>query len=196
MEKTLGASDAVLRLHLNGREQNQVGRSTLSQSSATTRSVVVGAPPTLAQFESDEERYEWEVERRYDSMDTLDRWNASDGVYTIGPPIPPGATVFFDEKATPAFKKATLAGYLACRPAAVELCVSRKTIRLLVDRIQELKVAYVVYPGKVRNSRYHCRVIHKNSLRLIKKNVRLWTKKATKGGKKTNAKNIRRSSGA
>ena len=196
MGKTLGARSVALRLPQSGREQSLGGRSTLSQSSATTKSVVVGASRIPAQFDCDEDRYEWEVGQRYDTMDTLDRWVASEGVHTIGPPIPPGATVFFDEKATPAFEKATGAGYLACRPAAVELGVTRKTVRLLVDRIPELRVAYVVYPGKIRSSRYHCRVIHKNSLRMIKKNVRVWTKRATKGGKKTNAKNIRRSSGA
>jgi len=165
----------------------------LKQSKSTTKSG--GAPAFQApqSFASDDDRYEWEVNQRYDRMDTLDRWVASDGIHTIGPPIPPGARVFSDEKATPAFEKATRAGYLACRPAAVELGVSRKTVRLLVDRIPELSVAYVVYPGKARSSRYHCRVIHRNSLRMVKKNVRIWTKKATQGGKKTSAKNIRRS---
>ena len=153
----------------------------MKRSKSTTKSG--GAPAFQApqSFACDEDRYEWEVNQRYDRMDTLDRW------------VPPGATVFSDEKATPAFEKATRAGYLACRPAAAELGVSRKTVRLLVDRIPELSVAYVVYPGKVRSSRYHCRVIHRNSLRMVKKNVRIWTKKATQGGKKTSAKNIRRS---
>jgi len=143
-------------------------------------------------FSSEEERYEWEIQQRYSTMDTLDRWLASDGVYTIGPPIPPGFGVFWDEKATPAFEKATAAGFFACRPAAEKLGISRKDVRLLVDRLTELQVAYVVYPGKKRNSRYHCRVIHKGSLSVIKRRLPYWMKKAKAGGKKTTAENLRR----
>lgn len=152
----------------------------------------MASSPQPSDFSSDHERYEWEIQQRYSTMDTLDRWLASDGVYTIGPPIPPGFKVFSDEKATPAFEKATAAGFLACRPAAVKLGVSRKDVRLLVDRFTELHVAYVVYPGKKRNSRYHCRVIHKNSLRMVRRSLVGWMKKARAGGKKTTAKNLRR----
>ena len=149
----------------------------------------MACPP---EFSSDVDRYEWEIRQRYSTMDTLDRWVASDGIHTIGPPIPPGFRVFWDEKATPAFEKATAAGFVACRPAAVELGVSRKSVRLLVDRLTDLQVAYVVYPGKKRNSRYHCRVIHKASLRVVRKSLPIWMEKARKGGKKTTAKNLRR----
>lgn len=144
------------------------------------------------EFPSDVDRYEWEIQQRYSTMDTLDRWVASDGIHTIGPPIPPGFPVFWDEKATPAFEKATAAGFVACRPAAVELGISRKSVRLLVDRLTDLQVAYVVYPGKKRNSRYHCRVIHRSSLRVVRKSLHIWMEKARKGGKKTTAENLRR----
>ena len=143
-------------------------------------------------FESDADRYEWEIEQRFYSMDTLDRWLASDGIYTIGPPIPPDAIVFTDEKATPAFKKATAAGYLACRPAGEALGIGRKSVRLLVDRLTELQTAYVVYPGKVKGTRYHCRVLHKKSIRIVDRNLKYWMKKARSGGKKTTAENLRR----
>lgn len=147
----------------------------------------------VPEFQDDSERYEWEVERRFSRMDTLDRWVAADGIHTIGPPLPPGAIVFTGKDPTKIFKKATEGGYIACRPAASELGVSRKTVRKLIDRLPEVSVAYVVYPGKKRNSRYHCRMIHKASVRLMQRDVRLWMRKASEGGKKTTAKNIRRS---
>lgn len=149
--------------------------------------------PRVPEFDSDEDRYEWEVQQRYRAMDNLDRWFASDGVYTIGPPLPPGATVFSDEKATPAFEKATKEGFIACRPAAEVLGVSRAVVRLLIDRLPEIRVAYVVYPGKKMNSRYHCRAIHKSSVSIVKKNLSTWMQKVWAGGKKTTGKNIRRS---
>ena len=177
---------------MHGSEQRLVAGSTLKRSRGTTRESGRGPSRPVPDFSSEEERYDWEVEQRFSSMDTLDRWFASDGIYTIGPPIPPHATVFSDEKATEAFKKATKAGYYACRPAGEQLGVSRKGVRRLIDRLSELSVAYVVYPGKMSGTRYHCRVIHRNSIRKIKRNVRTWMKKASKGGKKTTAENIRR----
>jgi hypothetical protein len=147
------------------------------------------APP---EFQDDSDRYEWEIAQRYGTMDTLDRWVAADGVYTIGPPLPPGAVVFTKKKATPAFKMATESGYIACRPAASELGISRKTVRKIIDRALEIRVAYVVYPGKKKNSRYHCRMIHKSSVRVIARDVPGWLRRVSDGGKKTTAENVRR----
>ena len=177
---------------MRGSKQRRGARSTLKQSSGTTRERESERVPLEPEFASEKDRYEWELLSRFDSMDTLDRWMAADGIYTIGPPIPPGAYVFFDERATPAFEKATASGYLACRPAANALGLSRKTVRKIIDRVKEARVAYVVYPGKLRGTRYHCRVIHKDSIRMMKRNVQMWTKRSTQGGKKTTAENIRR----
>ena len=177
-----------------GSEQRLDAGSTLKRSKDTKRESGRGPSRPVPDFSSDDERYEWEVVQRFSSMDTLDRWYSSDGVYTIGPPIPPGAVVFMDDKATAAFKKATQKGYYACRPAGEKIGVSRKSVRKLVDRLPELRVAYVVYPGKLKGTRYHCRVIHADSIRAIKKNPRMWMKRSTKGGKKTTAENIRRGS--
>ena len=146
----------------------------------------------VREFPSDSERYEWEVSQRFTAMDNLDRWVAADGIHTIGPPIPPGSRVFWHKEPTPAFKLATASGYVACRPAAEVLGLCRKSVRLLIDRPIGLDVAYVVYTGKIRNSRYHCRVIHRRSLRIVKKNTKQWLAKARKSGKKTTAANVRR----
>ena len=186
--RTRGVGSAVQRLLASGRRQKRAGVSTLKQSRGTTNASDWSVPT----FETDSDRYEWEIQQRFESMDTLDRWVAADGVYTIGPPIPPEAVVFTDDVATKAFEKGTKAGYLACRPAAEKLGISRKSVRLFVDRLTDTRVAYVVYPGKIKNSRYHCRMIHRNSIRTIKKNVPYWMKKARQGGKKTTAENLRR----
>ena len=187
-ERTRGAGGVAQRLRVSGRRQKRAGLSTLKRSRDTTSANGWSVPP----FDTDGDRYEWEIRQRFESMDTLDRWVAADGVYTIGPPIPPDAVVFFDDVATSAFKKGTKDGYLACRPAAEKLGISRKAVRLLVDRLTDTQVAYVVYPGKIKNSRYHCRMIHKNSVKIIKKNVSHWIKRARQGGKKTTAENLRR----
>ena len=194
MGETRGASSAARRRPLHGSEQRLVAGSTLKRSRGTTREGGRGPSRPVPDFSSEEERYDWEIEQRFSSMDTLDRWFASDGIYTIGPPIPPHATVYSDEKATEAFKKATKAGYYACRPAGEQLGVSRKSVRKLIDRFRELRVAYVTYPGKISGTRYHCRVIHRDSIRIVNKNVRLWMKRISQGGKKTTAENIRRGS--
>ena len=186
--RTRGVGSAVQRLLASGRRQKRAGVSTLKQSRGTTNASDWGVPA----FETDNDRYEWEIQQRFEAMDTLDRWVAADGVYTIGPPIPPEAVVFTDDVATKAFEKGTKDGYLACRPAAEKLGISRKSVRLFVDRLTDTRVAYVVYPGKIKNSRYHCRMIHRNSIRTIKKNVPYWMKKARQGGKKTTAENLRR----
>ena len=192
MGETLGVAPAVEKPRWRGSKLCRGARSRLKRSSGTTGKREVANSPQESDFSSDLDRYEWELSSRFDSMDTLDRWVASDGVHTIGPPIPPGATVFKDEKATPAFEKATAKGFLACRPAAEAMGLSRKTVRKIIDRVPEARVAYVVYPGKLRGTRYHCRVIHKDSIRMMKRNIRMWTKRSVQGGKKTTAKNIRR----
>tara|TARA_R100000306_G_C4344891_1_gene127152 strand:+ start:262 stop:858 length:597 start_codon:yes stop_codon:yes gene_type:complete len=186
--RTRGVGSAVQKPLASGKRQKRAGVSTLKQSRGTTNASDWSVPT----FETDSDRYEWEIQQRFESMDTLDRWVAADGVYTIGPPIPPKAVVFFDDVATKAFEKGTKDGYLACRPAAEKLGISRKSVRLFVDRLTDTRVAYVVYPGKIKNSRYHCRMIHRNSIRTIKKNVPYWMKKARQGGKKTTAENLRR----
>ena len=145
-------------------------------------------------FPSDAERYEWEVDQRFNHMDKMDRWLAADGVRTIGPPLPPGATVFFGVDPTETFSEATKAGYIACRPAAEVLGISRVSVRGMIDRLPELDVAYVVYMGKKRNSRYHCRMIRRKSVSILKRDVRKWMKEANRNGKKTKPKNIRRDS--
>jgi len=144
-------------------------------------------------FSSESERYEWELVQRYNHMDNMDRWLSSDEVYTIGPPIPPGAKVFTHQKATEAFKLATAEGYMAVRPVCAELGVGRFSVRRLMDRISGLEIAYVVYPGKKERSRYHCRMLHKKSLRMIKRNLKHWIEESKRGGEKTTAENIRRS---
>ena len=147
----------------------------------------------VPEFESDEDRYEWELLQRYNHMDSMDRWLSSDQIYTIGPPIPPEARVFTHEKATEAFKLATSEGYLAVRPVCAELGVGRFSVRRIMDRISGLNIAYVVYPGKKKKSQYHCRMLHKKSLRMIKKNLKHWIEESKRGGEKTTAENIRRS---
>tara|TARA_R100000655_G_scaffold81316_1_gene120812 strand:+ start:926 stop:1381 length:456 start_codon:yes stop_codon:yes gene_type:complete len=146
---------------------------------------------SVPEFEDDAARYAWEVGQRYERMDSMDRWLSSDDVYTIGPPIPPGAKVFTHEKATEAFKLATGSGYIAVRPVCEELGIGRIAVRRIFDRLSGLDVAYVVYPGKKAQSRYHCRVMHRRSVKLIKKDVPRWVMESKRGGKETTAKNIR-----
>jgi GNAT superfamily N-acetyltransferase len=188
MAETLGASLVVQKPLSRGREPQKVRSNMQKRSGATTRR---GAEKD---FPNDEERYAWEVNQRFFHMDRMDRWLAADGVHTIGPPLPPGATVFFGVDPTKTFEEATKAGYIAVRPAAEKLGVSRRTVRGMIDRLPELDVAYVVYMGKKRNSRYHCRMIQKRSVRVVKRDVRKWMKEANKNGKKTKPKNIRRDS--
>ncbi len=188
MGRTLGASHAVQRHRLLGSEPQEVGLSMQKPLGATTRR------DAGKDFPSEDERYAWEVDQRFFHMDTMDRWMAADGVHTIGPPLPPGATVFFGVDPTETFAKATVAGYIACRPAAERLGISRKSVRGMIDRLPELDVAYVVYMGKKRNSRYHCRMIRTKSVSIIKRDVRKWMKEANRNGKKTKPKNIRRDS--
>ena len=147
----------------------------------------------IPEFESDAERYEWEVWQRFNNMSRLDRWLAADGVYTIGPPIPPKAKVFTDKGPGEAFSAAGNAGYLACRPASQELGISRTTFRRIFDKMPGLSIAYVVYNGKIRGSRYHCRMLHRRSVDKIKQNLSSWVKGASVGGKRTTDKTIRRS---
>jgi hypothetical protein len=147
----------------------------------------------IPEFESDAERYEWEVWQRFNNMSKLDRWLAADGVYTIGPPIPPKAKVFTHKEPGEAFNAAGNAGYVACRPASEELGVSRTTFRRIFDKMPGLKIAYVVYDGKIRGSRYHCRMLHRRSVNRVKRNLPRWVKGALVGGKKTTEETIRRS---
>ena len=147
----------------------------------------------VPEFKDDTERYEWELSQRYDRMDNMDRWMSSDGINTIGPPIPPGAKVFTHDRATEAFKLATSKGYVAVRPVCEELRLGRVVVRRIFDRVVGIEVAYVVYPGKLRKSRYHCRMFHRRSVEKIKNNLPKWIKESRRGGKKTTAENICRS---
>ena len=187
MDATPGAESAAQQPQESGSAPRRGGSSTSRRSRGTTRSVGEKSFPT------DEERYEWEIEQRFKAMDSRDRWVAADGVYTIGPPIPPSATVFHGESPTPTFKLATDEGYIAVRPACEILGISRRGMRSLIDKLMVLDVAYVVYPGVKKNSRYHCRMIHRKSVNVLKRDVRKWMKEANRNGKKTKAANIRRS---
>lgn len=144
-------------------------------------------------FGTDEERYEWEVTQRFSNMDNMDRWLASDNIYVIGPPLPPGCKVYTHEKPTEAFKLATAEGYIAVRPACEILGLGRLPVRRMIDKLPILDIAYVVYDGKKARSRYHCRMIHNKSVRLIGRDKTKWLKESRRGGKKTTAENIRRS---
>ena len=149
---------------------------------------------SIPAFSSDDERYEWELEQRFYGMDKMDRWVSAAGIHTIGPPIPPGAPVFHGGSSpSEAFRKADKAGYLACRPAAAVIGCSHKTVRRIADRLESLRVAYSTYDGKIAGTRYHCRMIRKKDLRMLKKNFRERVHRMEKGGnKKTTAANIRR----
>jgi hypothetical protein len=151
---------------------------------------------TIPEFESDDERYEWELGQRFYCMDKLDRWVSAAGIHTIGPPIPPGAAVFHGGTSpTEAFTKADKEGYLACQPAADFIGCGRKTVRRMVDRFDSLNVAYSTYDGKVKGTRYHCRMVRKKDLRMLKKQFKERIARMEKGGnKKTTAANIRRTS--
>ena len=149
---------------------------------------------SVPEFEDDAARYEWEIAQRYSRMDNMDRWLSSDEIYTIGPPIPPGAKVFTHKKATEAFKLATGSGYIAVRLVCKELGIGRVAVRRIFDRLSGIDIAYVVYPGKKAQSRYHCRMFHKKSVRAIKRDVPRWVMESKRGGKETIAKNIRGSS--
>tara|TARA_R100000808_G_scaffold25087_1_gene61635 strand:+ start:7923 stop:8378 length:456 start_codon:yes stop_codon:yes gene_type:complete len=144
----------------------------------------------IPKFKNDSERYDWEIDQRYNRMDELNRWLAADGIYTLGPPIPPSALVFTHEVATEAFKLATGRGYIAIRPVCEELKLSRPTVRRIFDRMPNLKVAYVTYPGTLAGTRWHCRMLHRDSVKHIKKNVDLWVKRSKRGGKKTTAETV------
>jgi len=148
----------------------------------------------IPEFESDDERYEWELEQRFYGMDKMDRWVSAAGIHTIGPPIPPGATVFHGGTSpTKAFMKADKKGYLACRPAAEFIGCSHKTVRRMADRFDSLSVAYSTYDGKIKGTRYHCRMVRKKDLRMLKKQFKERVARMEKGGnKKTTAANIRR----
>ena len=148
---------------------------------------------SVPEFKNDTARYEWELAQRYERMDNMDRWLSSDEVYTIGPPIPPGAKVFTHEKATEAFKLATKKGYIAVRLVCAELGIGRIAVRRIFDRLPGIDIAYVVYPGKKARSRYHCRMFHERSVRRIKKNVPGWVEESKRGGKKTTAEIVCRS---
>ena len=124
----------------------------------------------IPSFSSDEERYEWEVGQRFYSMDKMDRWVSAEGIQTIGPPIPPGASVFHGGNSPKeAFRLADEEGYLACRPASEILGCHYKTVRRLADRLEWLTIAYSTYDGKVKGTRYHCRMLRKKELRTLKK---------------------------
>ena len=144
----------------------------------------------IPKFENDRERYEWEIDQRYSRMDDLHRWLAADGINTLGPPIPPGAKVFTHEVATEAFKLATHRGYFAVRPVCEELNLSRPTVRRIFDRMPNLKVAYVTYPGTLAGTRWHCRMLHRESIHHIKQNIEMWVKRSRRGGKRTTAKTV------
>jgi len=147
----------------------------------------------MRSFQSEEERYEWEVVQRFDNMDNMDRWVSAEDIYTIGPPLPPGCKVFTHVVPTEAFKIATASGYIAVRPVCEKLGMGRKAVRRMIDRLPILDVAYVVYDGKKAKSRYHCRVVHKRSVAAIKRNKSKWIEESKRGGKETTAENIRRS---
>jgi len=148
----------------------------------------------IPSFASDEDRYEWEVDQRFYSMDKMDRWVSAEGIQTIGPPIPPGASVFHGGNSPKeAFRLADEEGYLACRPASEILGCHYKTVRRLADRLEWLTIAYSTYDGKVKGTRYHCRMLRKKELRSLKKQYKDRVKGMEKGGnKKTTAANIRR----
>tara|TARA_R110002020_G_scaffold249718_1_gene463722 strand:- start:469 stop:1035 length:567 start_codon:yes stop_codon:yes gene_type:complete len=186
MDATLGVKNAAPSRQGSGKEPQKAGSSTPKRSRGTTRD---GGKKS---FPNDDERYEWELIQRFEHMDNRDRWVAADGVYSIGPPIPPGAKVFYGEKSIPTFEEATSEGYVAIRPACEILGISRRGMRSLVDKLPVLDVAYVVYPGVKKNSRYHCRMIHRKSVNVLKRDVRKWMKEANQNGKKTKAANIRR----
>ena len=177
MDATPGAESAAQQPQESGSAPRRGGSSTSRRSRGTTRSVGEKSFPT------DEERYEWEIEQRFKAMDSRDRWIAADGVYTISAELRP----------TPTFKLATDEGYIAVRPACEILGISRRGMRSLIDKLMVLDVAYVVYPGVKKNSRYHCRMIHRKSVNVLKRDVRKWMKEANRNGKKTKAANIRRS---
>jgi hypothetical protein len=146
----------------------------------------------VPEFANDEERYDWEVYQRYRRMDKMDRWPSADGVFVLGPPLPPNALVFTHEKATEAFKLATASGYSAMIPVSKTLGISKITMRRIFDRMNGLDIAFVVYEGKRAGSRYHCRMVHKKSVAYMKKTLPLWIRESRRGGKKTGPENIRR----
>ena len=191
MASTPGAKDAALNRLLNGKRPKRAGKSTSKQSSDTTKRSAIAAPRQIPECANDYERYEWELRQRYHRQDRLYRWRAADGIYTIGPPIPPGAKVFFGESdPNKAFKLATAEGYHGCRPAAKMMGVGRIQAHKFFDRVREVDGAYSVYMGKKAGTRYHCRMIHEKSIKMLKGDLPRWRMEARKNGKKTTAANI------
>ena len=189
MERTAGARSAAQKLPASGKGAKQAKRSTRKRSKGTGR----GSATPVPDFSSDEERYEWEILQRFERMDNMDRWLSAEDIYVIGPPLPPNCKIFVHKVATEAFKLATAQGYVAVRPACAELGMGRFSVRRMIDKIPALDIAYVVYDGKKERSRYHCRMLHKKSLRMIKRDPKHWVKESKRGGEKTTAENIRRS---
>tara|TARA_R110000744_G_scaffold11449_1_gene34702 strand:+ start:1449 stop:1904 length:456 start_codon:yes stop_codon:yes gene_type:complete len=149
---------------------------------------VAGVP----EFADDYERYDWEIYQRYRRMDKMDRWPSADGVFVLGPPLPPNSLVFTHDKATEAFKLATAKGYIAMIPSAKALGVSKPVMRRIFDRMNGIDIAFVVYEGTKAGSRYHCRMVHNRSIAHMKKTLPLWVKESRRGGKKTGPENVRR----
>jgi|TARA_R100001594_G_scaffold127564_2_gene165308 hypothetical protein len=189
MGRIAGVRSAALRLPRHGSAQILAGKNMQKQSGDTER----GSGSPVRSFPSDEDRYEWELIQRFEKMDNMDRWLSADDIYVIGPPLPPGCRTFTHEVPTEAFKIATESGYIAVRPVCEQLGMGRKSVRRMIDRLPILDVAYVVYDGKKARSRYHCRMLHKKSVSLLKRNKKQWIQESKRGGKETTAENIRRS---
>jgi hypothetical protein len=152
-----------------------------------------GLSLSLREFDNDIERYEWELGQRYGEMDRLDRWPSACGHLIIGPPLPPGAKTFEHARSTEAFKLATSSGYIAVRPTMESLGIGRVAVRRIFDRCSGIDIAYVLYDGKVKGSRYHCRMFHERSVANIKRDLTRWVMESKRGGKKTTKANICRS---
>jgi hypothetical protein len=97
-----------------------------------------------------------------------------------GPPLPPGAIIFTNQRAKPAFVEATSHGFVSRNRLAAAIGKDRRDCRDILDFIPNLRTAWVTYPGNPKNfvnHRWHCRMIHKDEAERMSANPAYWVKR-------------------
>ncbi len=124
------------------------------------------ANPRPAMFEDDQKRYEWErIQHRWFKHPRRRYWQDANGLFVLGPPIPPGAVVVEHMSAIAGFKRANELGFWPAWPVCQRVLGIEKPVMAhrwemakLADSRPELIRCIVRHPHlNLEKGFKHCR---------------------------------------